>query len=830
MKSLLLTLLLTASQLVLAQADHLQLTITDRAGNALTGATAEVLSLSTNEPEDVAVADAAGQLTLKPRSPRFVLRLRYLGYQTLTDTLTRAQTSSSKALVYVLQTDEQLLDEVRVVAVRAKSNEPFAFDNIDADRLAEANVGQDIPMLLRRTPGAVFTSDAGTGVGYTGIRIRGADATRINVTINGVPLNDAESQGVYWVNMPDFISSTASLQVQRGVGESTYGTGAFGANINLTTDVPAASPQIVGELGGGSFATGRAMLKASTGTLRGGFSAEARASYITSDGWVDRASSQLGSAYLGTAWAINDQQRLQLIGWTGKERTYQSWFGVPRSYLDNDELQQYNPAGYISEGNFYDDQTDNYRQSHAQALYSHQLSRQLLFQLTGHYTRGRGYYEEYKLAQDPAAYQLVPLFEPGGAIDLVRRLWLDNHFYGAIATISGQLSPKLNLTASAGINEYQGDHFGNVIRATLPTQEEVAVEASNFYENDAIKTSINAFSKLGYSASERLDLYADLQLRHLTYTFDGLDRSGVRLEKTEQLTFFNPKAGATFDLGPAASMYASAAVGQREPNRNDYVAAQAGEEPRAELLIDYELGLRIPQTPQRPYLLEANAYFMDYRHQLVPTGRLNDVGEYVRSNVNDSYRLGLELSAGYQLRKSWQLQGNLALSRARIASYTEFVDNYSTGQQEMLVREDVPIGFSPNIISNFGVLYAHQLRQGTLELDLWANTVSEQYLDNAGSEAARLDGYGRLDFEARYRLTRDKGPQAVFMLQLQNLLNNNPATNGYSYRYFSPGFDPLPGDPYSAVEDPSRDLYVGTGYYPQAGFQVLAGIRLELTR
>ena len=801
------------------------LRVTESGGQPIVGATAQLIPRNDSDAAVAAVSDAEGAVELSPtRRGDHELVVRYLGKVTERRSLPDLAPAAALDLGAVaLRDDVSVLAEVPVVAVRAQADDPFAFDNVDGDELAVANVGQDVPFLLRRTPGAVMTSDAGTGIGYSSIRIRGADATRINVTVNGVPLNDAESQGVFWVNMPDFISSTRSLQVQRGVGASTYGTGAFGANLNLLTDVPSDRPRVIGELAAGTYATGRAMVKASTGTLPGGFSAEGRLSYITSDGFVDRASARLGGAYLGTSWAISDRERLQLIGWTGHERTYQAWYGIPRSFADDPELITYNPAGLRADGSFYDDQVDDYRQSHAQALYSRELADGTLLQLTGHYTRGRGFYEEW--VNGAATVDYLPDYagEAGLTNDLVRRLWLDNHFYGAIATLSGQLAPKLDFTASAGANQYLGDHFGTVPRIVeLADEAEGSYSATDrYYDNEATKLSVNGFAKATYALTERLAVYGDAQLRHLRYDFLGLTREGRELPREATFTFFNPKAGATYsDLGGGLA-YASVAVGQREPNRNDFREAIPGEEPRAERLTDFEVGWR---RRDARFEVEAGGYYMRYLDQLVPTGRLNDVGELVRANVDESYRLGVELAGAYRVAGPWTVEGNLAVSRNRVVRFDEFVDNWATGGQEVIVRENTPLAFSPSVIANLGLRFA--TADDRLDLSLWGTGVSRQYVDNTGSAGTELPAYGRLDLEARYLPPVRSGREVVLTLQAQNLTDANPITNGWSYRFRSPGYDPRPDDPYVTGE--GTDQYIMTGVYPQAGVQALFGVRVGL--
>lgn len=801
--------------------------LVDASGEPITGATARLLPAAPADSSAVvyAVSDEEGRVRLSPkRRGRHRLGVTYVGYEPLRRDLETLDPSAELDLGTLrLRPDVAVLAEAQVMAVRARPADPFAFADLDGVELAEANVGLDVPTLLRRTPGAVVTSDAGTGIGYSSIRIRGADATRVNVTVNGVPLNDAESQGVFWVNMPDFISSTRSLQVQRGVGQSTYGTGAFGANVNLLTDVPPARPRLVAELAGGSYGTRRAMVKAATGELGGAFSGEGRLSYVTSDGFVDRASARLGAAYLGAAYEPSPRERLQLIGWTGHERTYQAWYGIPRAFAADPERRTYNPAGARGDGEFYDDQVDDYRQSHAQALYSRQLPGGALLQLTGHYTRGLGFYEEWQDSVTTNDYLPNFLGERLLNNDVVRRLWLDNHFYGAIATLSGRLSPKLELTASAGVNEYRGDHYGTVPRIVdLPESIEPFYDADDrYYDNEGRKRSGNAFAKGTYAVNQRVSAYADVQLRAIEYAFAGVDRDGAVLPQEVSYAFFNPKAGFTISELAGGSAYASVAVGQREPNRNDFREAPPGEQPRPERLTDFEVGWRRRAGGLE---LEAGAYYMRYRDQLAPTGRLNDVGELVRANVDASYRLGLELAAAYRLAPAWIAEGNLALSRNRIRRFDEFVDDWDRGGQFVVVREDVPLAFSPGAVANLGIRFAKA--DCPLEVALWGAGVSRQHVDNSGSAAAALPAYGRVDLEARYapRLTSGRG--VVVTLQVQNLTDAHPVTNGWSYRFRSAGYDPRPDDPYAARE--SGDTYLLTGVYPQAGTQVLLGVRLEI--
>ena len=837
-----LTRLLTAAALLasgLLAAQTTALRVLDEKGLPVIGATVELLgdALGNTGGEGlVFVTDNEGVVAFPSDVAPAQVRVRYVGYAPRVTSVAELTPDDTGALVTSVVPAQEVLAQAVVRAVRAKPADPFAFEDVDGETLAAANPGQDIPFLLRRTPGAVYTSDAGTGIGYSGIRVRGADATRVNVTVNGVPLNDSESQGVFWVNMPDFVSSTSSLQLQRGVGESTYGAGAFGANLNLVTNAPSSSPQLTAELGGGSFGTARGMLRANTGDI-GGFSAEARASYIRSEGFVDRASSRLGSAYLGTSWAISDEQRLQLIGWTGKERTYQAWFGIPESFANDPDLRTFNPAGALADGGFYDDQVDDYRQSHAQLLYTRALERDWLLQLTGHYTKGRGFFEEWE--NGIAFGRFFPLGPQTDdrETDLVQRRWLDNDFYGAIATVSGGLSPKLNSTFSAGYSRYVGDHFGTVPLVVDPDLAPLA--RGDYYRNDATKDDFNAFAKTNYQVTRDGSLYLDLQLRHVRYDAN-LVPGDESARRAGDFTFFNPKVGWTqrivsgFGASPQrpSNAYASVAVGQREPNRNDFQDADNGVTPRPEKLYNLELGLRSSEAAAFSY--ELGGYAMVYDDQLALTGALNEVGEAIRVNIDDSYRIGLELAAAYRFgerasgsgQSGWRLEGNVALSRNRIVRFEERVDNFGTGGQDVILREDVPLAFSPEVVANLGLSYAAATaRGGQVAASLWGSFVAEQFVDNSGSEVAALPAYGRADLELRYLPTGEG--RVLFTLQLQNLTNAFPITNGYSYRYRSPGYDPRPDDPYSISE--GNDYYIYKGVYPQAGFQAMAGVRLQLT-
>ncbi len=533
---------------------------------------------------------------------------------------------------------EIILDEVLVAAVRVNKTSPVTFANLNKEQIKSRNLGQDIPVLLNFLPAVVTTSDAGAGVGYTSIRVRGSDATRVNVTINGIPYNDSESHGTFWVNMPDFASSTESLQLQRGVGTSTNGAGAFGASLNILTDNTSetAFAQISSSIG--SYKTMRNNLKFSTGLLNDRFEIGGRLSRITSDGYIDRARSELESYFLQGSFKHNTTLIKGLL-FGGHEITYQSWFGIDAATLAINRT--FNPAGIYTDENgntqFYDNEVDNYKQDHAQLHWSEELSASWRTNLALHYTRGRGYFEQFREDDNFETYGFEPITVNGNEInttDLIRRRWLDNDFYGTVFSANHN-SEKLNLILGGGYNQYKGDHFGEVIWANYAANSNIR---DRYYDDNSKKTDLNLFAKADYRLNQKWRLFGDLQLRTVSYTANGEDTGIV----DDSFSFFNPKTGITYTPNQKNNFYFSYAIANREPNRNDYENGN----PKPEKLNDFELGWRF-LSPS--FQLSANAYFMKYKDQLVLTGELNDVGAPLRANVGDSYRLGIELDANLKL-------------------------------------------------------------------------------------------------------------------------------------------------------------------------------------
>ena len=687
---------------------------------------------------------------------------------------------------------------ITVTATTARQETPVTYVDLTQKDIAVRNVGQDAPYLLKWTPSVVVNSDAGTGVGYTGIWIRGSDPTRTNVTINGIPYNDSESQGVFWVNLPDFSTSADLIQIQRGVGTSTNGAGAFGATINFTTGRGQGKPGLHLDGGLGSFGTRRGVVRYS-GKTDGGVGVEARYSKIHSDGYVDRASADLEGYY---AAASKDFGRsiLSFVAFGGHEVTYQSWNGVTQEEIDAFG-RTYNSVGTEKEGEPYDNEVDNYRQNHYQLHYNSSLTDRLDLSVSGHYTRGLGYFEQYKADESLADYGITAAVDES---DLIRRRWLDNHFYGTVYSLRYQRGP-WDVTFGGAANAYQGGHYGEVIWARHAGDSEIR---QRYYDNDATKRDFNNYLRANYALTGELSLYGDAQLRYVNYTFLGLDENLSLLEQDASHTFFNPKAGLVYQPDRRTRAYVSFGVAQREPNRNDFVDNPVSTRPVPEKLFNTELGFF--RTLER-INYGINFYHMAYRDQLVLTGRLNDVGEYVRTNVPESYRLGVELQGGVQLTDFLTLGGNLTLSRNRVRAFTETLDDYDAafdylGQTE-LNQEDTPLAFSPDLTGALELAYERTLAERhTLGAALQTKVISARYVDNSGAAESELPGYYYADlrlsygFHDRYRLT----------FLLRNLTDQLYSSNGWSYRY---RFD---GAPTTLM-----------GRYPQAGRNFMLSVGLD---
>lgn len=735
------------------------------------------------------------------------VRISYVGYTTYIGEINDA------TRVVRLSVSPLTTGVLTVSATRVDDRTPMTYTNLNDEEIATNNLGQDMPFLLRWTPSTVVTSDAGTGVGYTGLWIRGSDPTRVNVTINGVPLNDAESQGVFWVNMPDFASSVKDLQIQRGAGSSTNGAGAFGATLNLNTSFIESDPYASTDITLGSYGTFKRNLRLGTGLTEKGFFADARLSRINSDGYIDRATADLDAWYLSGGW-LNDKTSIRLVGFGGHEVTYQAWNGVDASLVDDPVLRRSNTAGTEKEGEPYDREVDDYRQTHYQLLFNHQFNHQWHFNLAGHYTEGMGYFEQYKADEDFADYGLtVPTLGDStiGGTDLIRRRWLDNDFYGTTYSLQhNSLNQRLRATLGGGYHYYDGAHFGEVIWARFASDSEIR---DRYYDNDATKTDFNIFLKTSYQLGNNWFPYLDLQWRRVGYDFLGVDNDLTPIDQSAELDFFNPKVGIQYSKNDNRRAYMSFAVAQREPNRNDFTGSTPDNRPSPEKLYDLELGW---ERNYESTAFQANVYYMYYIDQLVLNGQIDDVGSPLRINVDRSYRLGLELVGGQQLTPALSWQGNVTFSRNRVLNFVEFVDEYDVegnwmGQLEVK-REDTDLAFSPNLLAGAELRYDlfREDDKQDLSLALRGKYVGRRYLDNSSDEANSLDPYFFSDLQLEYELRPTWAKAIRLNVQLLNWLDNLYESNGWSYRSFSDGRQ-------SILQ----------GLYPQAGRQIMVGLGMD---
>ncbi|MDA8857913.1 TonB-dependent receptor [Flavobacteriales bacterium] len=702
---------------------------------------------------------------------------------------------------------QKVLNDVNVNALRATEKTPVAFTNISKSEIEKGNLGQDLPYIISLTPSVVTTSDAGAGVGYTGFRVRGSDPTRINVTVNGIPLNDSESQGVWWVNMPDFSSSIENIQIQRGVGTSTNGASAFGASINLKTDGLKKNSYFTTSNSMGSFATLKNNIEFGTGLINNKFAFDGRVSKISSDGYIDRATSNLKSLYLqGTYFGASSV--IKALVFTGHERTYQAWYGVPLNYLD--ENRTFNPYTYKNE-------VDNYGQTHYQLHYSKQLSTETTVNIAAHFTHGEGYYEQEKIGEDFADYGLENIILSDDTIsstNLIRRKWLNNDFGGFTYSLNHQMG-NTDLVLGGASNSYSGQHYGNIIWA-----EYASNGASNhqYYWNKAEKLDHNFYVKANYKYSDATNLYLDLQRRRVDYIFEGYDRNGVPSEQEVSHAFFNPKIGLFHDLKQSQSIYVSFAVANKEPNRNDYVENKADEYPSHETLYDTEVGYK--QSGEK-FSLGVNLYHMKYKNQLVLTGQINDVGAYRRANIDESYRKGIELEAKYKLSDKMTWAGNMTLSENKIIGHTEYVDNWDTGGQEKIDYENTDLAFSP--IAIWASIFNYKAAKN-ISVDLISKYVGEQFIDNTSSDDRKLDDYLVNNLRLSYEWDSKIFKTAKLTLQVNNLLDNEYVSNAWVYRFVSDGYDPREYDHY--VNDDSERGYNMAAYFPEATRNYLLGLTL----
>ncbi|MBA3675425.1 MAG: TonB-dependent receptor [Chitinophagaceae bacterium] len=703
---------------------------------------------------------------------------------------------SFSALGQIKKNDTLLLQPIEIKAVRANDKAPFTKTNLTKKDIEKVNLGQDLPFILNQVPSVVINSDAGNGVGYTGIRIRGTDATRINMTINGIPYNDAESQGIYFVDLPDIVSSVNSIQVQRGVGTSSNGAAAFGATINLATNE--INDSMYQELNNsyGSFNTWKHTLKFGSGLLGNHFTIDVRGSLINSDGYVDRASTDLKSFYISTAY-LSPTNSLRLNIFSGKEKTYQSWYGIPESYLDTNRT--YNSAGTAKAGTPYENETDNYWQTHSQLFYNHKINSQWAFNIAAFLTRGYGYYEQYKADQKFKTYGL-PDYNNGTTVikktNLIRQLWLDNNFYGTIFSLQKQTN-KSQFTLGGGWNKYDGKHYGVVTWAEVGFPNDY-----KYYDLSAYKQDINIYSKLQQQINKNWQGFADIQARIIKYNINGFKKN-PQLILNKNYFFINPKFGVTYNKNNYQA-YLSYSMAGKEPNREDFEAG-INQQPKAETLHDFELGA---EKKTLKYSYGVTAYYMYYHNQLILTGKINDVGAYTRINTPSSYRLGIELQGKANLLPWLNASGNIAFSKNKIKNFTEYVDDYDNGGQKLFEYHNTDISFSPDIVAG-ATLNFIPFKNG--EVSLLTKYVGRQFLDNTSQVSRSLDPFYVQDARISYRLSNKIPKETNFILQVNNIFNKRYEPNGYTFSYFYSG-----------------NYTTENFYFPMAGINFMAAINVKL--
>jgi iron complex outermembrane recepter protein len=728
------------------------------------------------------------------------LVVTYIGYKTHEQTVDVPLTN---ALEIPMEPTSILTEAVVVRATRATEKTPTTYTNLTKEKIEAQNFGQDVPFLLNWTPSVVTTSDAGTGIGYTGIRIRGSDPTRINVTINGIPYNDSESTGTFWVNISDIASSAQSIQVQRGVGTSTNGAGAFGGTINLQTNMKRDDPYAEAINSFASFNTRRHTFNFGTGLLNDHFVVDGRLSKISSDGFIDRAFSDLQSYYFSGGY-YSEKTILKAVLFGGKERTYQSWYGVPESRLKNDpeamlvtatnegwNEEQTNNLLQSNSRTFnpylYENQVDDYQQDHFQLHFSHQPGTAFTINTALHYTPGKGYYEEFRFDQDLADYGLPDLIvdDDGNTADndtitttdLIRRRWLDNDFYGFTWSVNYDMN-NWNVVAGGAWNRYDGDHFGEIVwsqRGSVPYEHP-------YYFNNGDKRDFNTYLKVNYQFSEKFNAFADLQYRKINYKVSGNENDLNPVALDAQFNFFNPKGGLTYALTDESQLYASYAVARREPVRDDFLDFE-GSTPEHETLKNLEIGYR--GSGDR-HTFHANYYLMTYTNQLVVTGELNDVGAFVRTNAGKSYRMGVELQGMYRLSDSFLWNANLTLSRNKIEQYTEILEDYGSDFSGFALVEhnfeNTDIAFSPGVIAGSSLSF---LPFKNADISLLTKYVGKQYLDNTANDDRSVSAYLVNDLRLSYSWEPSFLRQVNVSFLVNNIFDDSYESNGFTYGYLA---------------------------------------------
>lgn len=816
MKALTAALLLSSSAFAQLQISG---KVQNNLGEALTGATVSIVGQNTG-----AISQSDGDFVIKNlKNGTYELRASLFGYENMFKTIVL---NENQVINFSLSQAFFMQEGIDVHAVRADKKTPTTYTNISAEDIEKQNYGQDLPYLLESMPSTVVTSDAGAGVGYTGFRIRGVDPSRTNITVDGIPMNDGESQGVFWVNMPDFSSSVESMQVQRGVGTSSNGAGAFGASINIATNKLNQKPYATIDNSGGSFNTIRNSVNVGTGMMNKMFTVDARLSRIKSDGYIDRSSADLKSFFLSGAYH-GKKSTLRLNIFSGKEKTYQAWYGTPESRVDGDKQGMIDYAGRNGLSNkdlenllnsgrtynayTYENETDNYQQDHYQLHYAYRFNKNWNMKAAAHYTRGLGYYENFETNDKFSKYGYAPIVVNGDSIDrmdLIRRRWLDNHFGGGIFNFNYNSFKGLEFVVGGGLNKYIGDHFGDVIWAEYMPNNDIN---DKYYENSSTKYDGNLFAKASYQW-KKFTFFADVQYRHIDYQFLGIDEVNGEITDLDQRVFYNfvnPKAGLSYRFNAQHSLYASYAIANREPVRKDFREKTLANRPSSEVLYNLEAGYRL--THKKAFL-NANVYHMLYDNQLVLTGEINDVGGYTRTNVDESYRLGLEIEGGYQVLKKLGITANLSLSQNKIKNFIEYVDSYdaswNTIPQTAIAYGTTDLAFSPSVITGLSLNYAPI--KG-MRISLMNKFVGKQFLDNTSNDSRAMDAYFVSHFDLSYSFSALGIEEITVGGRINNLFNELYENNGYTFSYLVGG-------------DRTQENF----YYPQAGRNFMVRLLLKL--
>jgi iron complex outermembrane receptor protein len=741
------------------------------------------------------------------KSGKWILKVTFMGYQPAVKTCRLVRDT---IIDFDMVTSAILGEEVNIIATRAQEKTPTTYSMLNHVDIEKNNLGQDLPFIIENTPSVVVTSDAGTGIGYTGINIRGSDLTRINVTLNGIPVNDAESQGVWFVDLPDLASSAGNIQVQRGVGTSTNGAGAFGASINIQTIPFQQDPYGEINSSAGSFNSFKNTFRFGTGLMDDKFEFDGRISRITSDGYIDRAFSKLTSFSLSGGY-YGKKTTLKLLVLSGAEKTYQAWGGVPKDSLATNRT--YNPEGqYIDKnGNiaYYNNQTDNYTQTNCQLLFSQEINPGLNLNIALHYTKGSGYYESYDTAQSFSAYNLNNVIIGGTTItqtNLVEQKWLDNDFYGLTFSGNYHWKDKLKITLGGAWNQYYGKHYGKVIWAQYASNGD---NDRDWYYGIGLKNDFNCYIKTTYTVFKNFNIFADLQDRNIYYKINGSLEDLRTLDQVHTFNFFNPKAGIFYTISNKQDVYLSFGVGNHEPSSDDYFASETGNIPEHETMDDWEFGYDLKMSDFRAGV---NLYYMNYFNQLVLTGKINSVGEAITSNVPHSYRTGIEITAGANIFKwlKWDVTSTLSMNKIR--DFTEYTDVYDasgnlTGQQSQLLGK-TDISFSPAIILQDNLTF---IPLKNLSLTLISRYIGKQFIDNTSNNDRVLNAYLVNNILAGYSIRTKWIKEIGFSLAVNNIFSNKYETNAWIYPYYMGG-----------------KLYESDGYFPQALINFLLGITLKV--